>query len=132
MGDEFATALENLPQEKFDQCKASLVEQILRPDERLAGETSRWWAEITTFQFYWKRRVEEASIMDSLTKADMNDFFANFVSRGAPKRRQLVTAVFAAGKDMKSAMEKLREAGKAAGATFVDDPQALCRSLPLW
>ncbi|OLQ04656.1 hypothetical protein AK812_SmicGene12235 [Symbiodinium microadriaticum] len=79
-------------------------------------EAVRWWEEIRSFQFAWRRRTEEANLVTSVTKADLLSFFESHFLPGGSEHRPVVSATFAqsgggAEKSKRSLMAKFQAQG---------------------
>lgn len=91
----FRAQIEPLTDGQLTPFKASLKEELLRSDQRLASETGRWFGEIAGFQYNWRRREEEAALIDQISMKDLLQFFDERIAAGGFLRRRATTAVFA-------------------------------------
>jgi secreted Zn-dependent insulinase-like peptidase len=71
------------------------VRNKLQTDKKLTTELGRNWGEISLGQYRWKRREEEAAVMKTLTRKDLDQVLAEVVKQGGSRRRVLTTQVFA-------------------------------------
>ncbi|CAK9006939.1 Insulin-degrading enzyme (Insulin protease) (Insulinase) (Insulysin) [Durusdinium trenchii] len=100
--------------------KASLKEELLRPDQRLASETG--------FQYNWRRREEEAALIGQISMKDLLQFYDERIAAGGSLRRRANTAVFANSPKRAEAMRAMKEAYP----DVVEDPVKFGEAAPKW
>ncbi|GAA5862935.1 hypothetical protein JCM3774_006692 [Rhodotorula dairenensis] len=85
----FGSYLEEMPAEVFEKERASLVASKLEKPKNLAQESSRYFEQIRTGAYDFGARVRRASIIASLEKSDLKDFFDRFVAPASSERAKL-------------------------------------------
>lgn len=108
--------------------KASLKEELLRPDQRLASETGRWFGEIAGFQYNWRRRQEEAALIDQISMKNLLQFFDERIAAGGSLRRCATTAVFANSPKRSEYMKEM----KSGANLVVEDPVKFGEKATKW
>ncbi|CAE6915263.1 IDE, partial [Symbiodinium natans] len=129
---QFKRTLEELPAKELSAFKIELVEQIVKPDERLGEEAIRWWEEIRSLQFSWRRRSEEANLVTSITKADLVSFYESHFLPGGAEYRPVVSAAFAAGAGRDAAERALAAKFTAQGGVVIQDSEQFSKMSPKW
>ena len=66
----------------------------LEADKKLTTEVGRNWGEISVGQYRWKRREQEAAVMKTLTRKDLDEVLAEVVKEGGSRRRVLTTQIY--------------------------------------
>ncbi|CAJ1362678.1 unnamed protein product [Effrenium voratum] len=126
---EFRASLASLADSQLQPFKASFFEELLRPDQRLASETGRWFGEIAGFQYRWRRREEEAALIAKISAKDLLQFFDEKIAAGGLQRRCAYTGVFAASPGREKAMSTMKARS---GMLVVEDPLKFSQSAPKW
>ncbi|CAK9054355.1 unnamed protein product [Durusdinium trenchii] len=126
----FRAKLASLTDGQLQPFKASLKEELLRPDQRLASETGRWFGEIAGFQYNWRRREEEAALIGQISMKDLLQFYDERIAAGGSLRRRANTAVFANSPKRAEAMRAMKEAYP--DAQVVEDPVKFGEAAPKW
>jgi len=130
---QFKRTLAELPAKEFSAFKIALVEQIVKPDERLGEEAVRWWEEIRSFQFAWRRRTEEANLVTSVTKADLLSFYESHFLPGGSEHRPVVSATFAqSGGGAEKAKRSLTAKFQAQGGVIIEDAEKFSKVSEKW
>ncbi|XP_045456766.1 insulin-degrading enzyme [Melitaea cinxia] len=106
--------LENMSEEEFLKHRAALAAQRLERPKRLAIKASQLWSEITAQVYNFDRPRVEVDELNTVTKAELIDFFKKHVGPESPDRRKLSvyvvsTAEGGAGVDYKSEDDKKRQ-----------------------
>ncbi|CAJ1389816.1 unnamed protein product [Effrenium voratum] len=126
---EFRASLASLADSQLQPFKASFFEELLRPDQRLASETGRWFGEIAGFQYRWRRREEEAALIAKISAKDLLQFFDEKIAAGGLQRRCAYTGVFAASPGREKAMSTMKARS---GMLVVEDPLKFSQAAPKW
>merc|ERR1740121_531408 len=126
----FRLVIASMSRRQLNSYKLAVIQKVVKVDESLDEEFSRWWQAIALFEYEWRRREVEANLVANVTQLGLLDFFDRFVAEGSPDRRRLVTAVFARSAGSATAAAGMRARCAAAGARIVDDPTKFCAELP--
>eukprot|EP00658_Telonema_sp_P-2_P030362 TRINITY_DN22939_c0_g1_i2.p1 TRINITY_DN22939_c0_g1~~TRINITY_DN22939_c0_g1_i2.p1 ORF type:complete len:257 (-),score=74.24 TRINITY_DN22939_c0_g1_i2:550-1320(-) len=82
------TAIQDMPQDAFDEIRTALIAKKLRKEDNLLQETGKHWAEIEAGSYLFGRKAHVAKELETVTKQELLDFYdANF---SAGSRRTLV------------------------------------------
>lgn len=88
LGD-FGTKLEEMSEQDFEGHKRSVVKRRLEKVKNLSSEASRFWAHIGSEYFDFTQNETDASTVRSLSRADMVQFYKQFIEPSSPTRGKL-------------------------------------------
>ncbi|XP_050359378.1 insulin-degrading enzyme [Nymphalis io] len=96
--------LENMTEEDFLKHRAALAAERLERPKRLAIKASQLWSEITSQMYNFDRPRVEVDELNTVTKAELLDFFKKHIATDSKERQKLSiyvvsTAEGGAGKD---------------------------------
>ncbi|ORY54263.1 Metalloenzyme, LuxS/M16 peptidase-like protein [Leucosporidium creatinivorum] len=87
--ETFEQYLEEMGEEEFEKQKESLVLSKREKAKNLGQETSRYWSEIESGELDFFHREREATLILTLTKADITTFFRTFFHPTSSSRSKL-------------------------------------------
>jgi len=87
-------SLKDISDKQIEGYIAGLVRRKLEADKKLTTEVGRNWGEISVGQYRWKRREQEAAVMKTLTRKDLDEVLAEVVKEGGSRRRVLTTQIY--------------------------------------
>lgn len=105
--DVFEETLTSMTDEQFEEYVEGLAMKKLEKPKRLGIESSKFWNEILTKQYHFKRGEREVEELRRLTKHDMVQFYRQHVAPSSETRRKLLVVVL--GKDSVSLTEPTGE-----------------------
>ncbi|TDZ49920.1 putative zinc protease [Colletotrichum trifolii] len=85
----FSNNLESMSDADFEGHKRSLIVRRLEKLKNLDQESSRHWAQISSEYYDFDLAQHDASHIKTLSKADMIDFFQQYIKPGSPSRAKL-------------------------------------------
>ncbi|CAE8614776.1 unnamed protein product [Polarella glacialis] len=132
MLERFRKVLAALTAEELKSYKETFVEKIVKRDERLGEEVTRWWQEINLLQFNWRRRAEDAEMVKSISKEDLLGFYDRYLSPSGAERRRIVSATFANSPGRGAAMAAMQSQAESQGAVIVKDATIFSSESPKW
>ncbi|WIA37472.1 hypothetical protein OEZ86_014388 [Tetradesmus obliquus] len=86
---DFAGTLQAMPQEEFDRHKAALASNKLQKDTALAQEADRAWEQVFNARYEFICKEQEAALLQSITLAELQQFYATHVAPSSAQRRKL-------------------------------------------
>ncbi len=86
---KFGNDLKNMTAEDFEGHRRSLINKRLEKLKNLESETGRLWGYIGSEYFDFHQVDHEVGILRQLTKADMESFYAKYISLESPARAKL-------------------------------------------
>lgn len=125
--------LENMSEEDFEKHKSSLADRITEKPKKLSARTEKYWSEIVTRQYNFDRDDVEVSVLKTLTKNDIIDFYDNYISAQSPNRRKIAAHVVSTLDGEEEPKETLVMDGPIVPERVpVGDPVEFKSSHPLW
>ena len=92
----FQGIINSLPDKNLDDYKKGLEKLYLERPKKLSQEAYRYWSEILSGNYHFKRYACYAHELKGLTKADLIDFHNEYVAANGAQRRKLSLAVLPA------------------------------------
>ncbi|WIA17248.1 hypothetical protein OEZ85_014121 [Tetradesmus obliquus] len=90
---DFAGTLQAMPQEEFGRHKAALASNKLQKDTALAQEADRAWEQVFNARYEFICKEQEAALLQSITLAELQQFYATHVAPSSAQRRKLTVRV---------------------------------------
>jgi insulysin len=87
--------LASMPDEEFEQHRASLITHKSDRPKRLSSLANSHWDEIRSEQYNFDRDIVEIEALRQLTRAQLIDFFDRHIAFGGRSRRKLSVRVYA-------------------------------------
>ncbi|KAJ5223283.1 Peptidase M16 core [Penicillium chermesinum] len=94
---EFGTSLEKMPEDEFDGHKRSVINKRLEKLKNLGSETGRYWSHIGSEFFDFLQHEKDAANVRTLTKADLIEFYHQYIDPDSPTRAKLAIHLNAQG-----------------------------------
>ncbi|KAI1819296.1 peptidase M16 inactive domain-containing protein [Xylaria intraflava] len=92
-----AQVLQEMTDESFENHKRSAIVRRLEKLKSLEQETGRHWSHISSGYYDFEASQMDADRIETLTKAEMIEFYATFVDPTSPTRTKLVVQLIAQG-----------------------------------
>ncbi|KAL2188482.1 LuxS/MPP-like metallohydrolase [Thermothelomyces heterothallicus CBS 203.75] len=124
-----ATMLEEMSEEEFESNKRSIIDKRLERLKYLEQESNRHWTHIHSEFYAFDNAPQDADHIRPITKADMIEFFNEYIHPNSPSRAKLAVYLEAQAKSDVSTKEisqliKTLEIDEAASAKAASDLQA--------
>ncbi|PCH40557.1 LuxS/MPP-like metallohydrolase [Wolfiporia cocos MD-104 SS10] len=112
--ESFYGVLESLAQPDFDDKKKGLIVKTLEKDKNLSEETRRFWNEIDSGYYAFKRKESEAEMIGALNLQDVLHAYNHYIrpSTGSATRKKLSVHLIS---------QQMQEAPRDLGAMVVTD-----------
>eukprot|EP00794_Sanderia_malayensis_P007262 gene7262-8072_t len=120
--------VENLSDKEFSNNIEALVIKKLEEPKKLSDECHKYWVEITSKQYNFRRPNIEAEDLKKITKKDILDFYDKLLGPGASKRHKI--AVYILGNGLKSTRVDIED--NKAAPQFITDVVDFKSCLPLF
>ncbi|KAI9740448.1 MAG: hypothetical protein M1834_005028 [Cirrosporium novae-zelandiae] len=91
----FSTYLNDLKEEDFERYKHSLITRKLEKIKNLDQEFDRMWNAITNERFNFQQHEQDAETIKILTKADIIDFYKQYIDPRSETRAKLAVHMYA-------------------------------------
>ena len=88
--------LQRMGDDEFSAYRQALLDTKLEKDKTMRQEAGRYWGEIPSGTREFDRAERDVESLRQLTKAQLLDFWAEYIVAGCAKRRKLSSQVFAA------------------------------------
>eukprot|EP00177_Eucheuma_denticulatum_P003195 GFKZ01005765.1.p1 GENE.GFKZ01005765.1~~GFKZ01005765.1.p1 ORF type:complete len:989 (+),score=151.19 GFKZ01005765.1:159-3125(+) len=88
------TTLGDMSSDKFQDYVRSLTANKAEPDENLAGQSWRFWDEISSRYRQYNRSKKELEALKLITKEDILNFFDVYIAEGGSCRRRVISQVY--------------------------------------
>lgn len=75
----------NMTDDEFERHKEALAAQKLEKPKRLSTQFNKFLNEISLQQYHFERAEKEVVILRTITKADLIDYYENFILFSGPK-----------------------------------------------
>ncbi|KAL5117480.1 metalloprotease [Pleosporales sp. CAS-2024a] len=105
----FQKTLEDMSDEDFEGHKRSMITKRLTKLKNLAQEDTRFWNHIYSDSYNFTEADTDAEYIDKLTKKDMTDFYAHFISPASPKRSKLSVHLQAQSKPKEPTLDEAKK-----------------------
>ncbi|KAJ5566743.1 Peptidase M16 core [Penicillium hispanicum] len=86
---EFGSSLESMPEEEFEGHKRSVINKRLEKLKNLGSETGRYWSHVGSEYFDFLQHESDAANVRTLTKADLLDFYRQYIDPSSTTRAKL-------------------------------------------
>ncbi|OAX85065.1 hypothetical protein ACJ72_00566 [Emergomyces africanus] len=113
----FAGTLDTMTDEEFEGHKRSLINKRLEKLKNLSSETARYWSHIGSEYFDFTQHEADAEAVAALTKADMVEFYRQYIDPQSPTRAKLSVHMNA----QSEAQSKVSHSASASSAAVTDD-----------
>ncbi|KAI1326360.1 ubiquitin carboxyl-terminal hydrolase-like protein [Xylariaceae sp. FL0255] len=110
---EQGKALREMSDEKFEGHKRAVINKRLEKLKNLDQESARHWTQISNEYYDFEASKEDAAQVEKLTKAEIVEFFDQFIDPTSPTRAKLVVQLVAQGRSPPS-----KEAEKGAAPEY--------------
>ncbi|KAJ6645539.1 Insulin-degrading enzyme [Pseudolycoriella hygida] len=97
--DSMLDQLTNMPDDEFERHKESLAAINLEKPKRLLDQFHKFMNEITVQQYNFERDEKSVAILRTVTKAEIIDFYKNYILFSGPQNCTLSMNVFSIVKD---------------------------------
>jgi len=78
-----------MSEEEFNSNLDALIRKKQQANKTLSQETGKYWVEIGTHQYIFDHDEQSATVLKSLTRAQVIAFFDKYLKAAAPMRRQI-------------------------------------------
>lgn len=92
--DDTLDKLKKMPDSVFMSHLQSISQRLKTNPLKLVAETNKYWNQILTQQFDFDRSLEDAEIIDNLTREDLDVFIKKMILRNSPMRSKLVIHIW--------------------------------------
>jgi insulysin len=125
----FAQTLEDMPNEEFETQKNSATNKLMAKFEDLYDETMSFWEHIQLEDFQFLRRETEATLIRNLTKADVLDFYHQYINPMSKTRMKL--SVHMSAHSIVDESTEALETAPTSEPIYIDDVGQFKATLPL-
>eukprot|EP00899_Mesostigma_viride_P003587 jgi/Mesvir1/13229/Mv12754-RA.3 len=91
---EAVARLRDMSPAEFDKHRAALISAKKRKPTCMLEASDRQWEQIWERRYDFDHRAREVSVLETLTLADLQAFFATYLAPDAPQRRRLMINVY--------------------------------------
>ena len=112
MSQIFQSIIEKLSEEELADFKKGLEKMYLERPKKLSQEAYRYWSEILSGSYHFKRYSSFAEELRTLSKQELIEFHNRHVAKGAPHRRKISLAYLPALKESESLPEEDEKKGR--------------------
>lgn len=86
--------LEDMSDEVFQQYVSSMSANKAEPDTNVTIRTYRFWRELETSLMRYDRPQREIEVLQSVSKADLIEFFDTYIAKEGKSRRRIVSQIY--------------------------------------
>ncbi|KAI8933337.1 hypothetical protein NX059_012527 [Plenodomus lindquistii] len=110
----FEVMLNEMSDDDFDSHKKAIINKRLAKLKNLSSEDDRFWNHIYSDSYDFRQAETDAEVIEKLTKQDMVDFYAHYISTSSSQRAKLSVHLQAQAKAKEASLDEQKTAALAA------------------
>ncbi|XP_065058104.1 insulin-degrading enzyme-like [Rhopilema esculentum] len=122
--------VQNLTDKEFQNHVNALIMKKLEEPKKLSDECSKYWNEITTKEYNFRRPIMEAEELRKIEKHDVVNFYESLLSSTAPQRHKISVYILGNGSKEHKNVQEAEE--PQTGPEYITDVLSFKSSLPLF